>query len=108
MNTEQRSRLKITDSNPIRWIVVGQLLDVKNKRVLKNAHLIYDKFRILYAGVEAPAASILNGQATPDLSLPGYTALPGLIEGHSHTFLEGAELDVDKRASYQKSDPETH
>lgn len=107
MNSEQCSRLRITDSTPIRWIVVGQLLDAKNKRVLKNVHLIYDKFRILYVGVEVPATSILNGQTTPDLTLPTYTALPGLIEGHSHTFLEGAELDVDKRASYQKSDSET-
>ena len=107
MNPEQCSHLRITTSNPMRWIVVGQLLDAKNKRVLKNAHLIYNKVRILYVGVEAPADSILNGRTTPDLSLPEYTALPGLIEGHSHTFLEGAELDVEKRANYQKSDSDT-
>jgi len=86
---------------------VGRILDTKNKRVLTNAHLVYNKTRILYAGVETPAADILHGQTTPDISLSDHTALPGLIEGHSHTFLEGAELNVDKRATYQKNDSET-
>ena len=30
-----------------------------------------------------------------------------MIEGHSHTFLEGAELAAAKRAAYQKQDPES-
>ena len=107
MNPEQVSQLRITELNPVRWIVVGQLLDAKNKRVLKNAHLVYGKTCILYAGVDAPTNDCLNGKIAPDLSLPDFTALPGLIEGHSHTFLEGAELDVAKRASYQKGDAET-
>ncbi len=105
-SADQLVALRITRENPFRWIVVGQLLDVKNRRVLKNAHLVYDQNRILHAGAEAPEAAILNGQKAPDLSLPEYTAMPGLIEGHSHTFLEGAELAAEKRGDYQKQDPQ--
>jgi len=107
MNPESCGLLTVTGADPARWIKVGRLLDARNKRVLTDAHLVYDRTRILYVGAEPPAAALLHGRTTPDLSLPDHTALPGLIEGHSHTFLEGAELDVDKRASYQKSDAET-
>jgi imidazolonepropionase-like amidohydrolase len=107
MNPYILAHLRVTAENPTRWIVVGQLLDAKNRRGLKNAHLIYDQNHILHVGTEAPAAAILNGQKTPDLTLPEYTAMPGLIEGHSHTFLEGAELAAEKRADYQKQDPQT-
>ena len=87
--------------------MVGQLLDAKNQRVLKNAHLIYDQNHIIYVGSEAPEEAILDGRKSPDLILPEYTAMPGLIEGHSHTFLEGAELAAEKRADYQKQDPQS-
>ena len=98
--------LRITSDHPVRWIVVGQLLDAKNRRILKNAHLVYDCSRILSVGAEAPDPSVLNGQKSPNSTLPDFTVMPGLIEGHSHTFLEGAELEADKRADYQKQDPE--
>ena len=87
--------LRITPENPVRWIVVGRLLDAKNRRVLKNAHLVYDRGRILSVGIEPPDPAILDGKRSPDLSLPEDTAMPGLIEGHSHTFLEGAELAAE-------------
>ncbi|MEI8313605.1 MAG: hypothetical protein WCH98_22890, partial [Verrucomicrobiota bacterium] len=98
--------LRITRENPVRWIVVGQLLDSKNRCVLKNAHLVYDQSRILHAGTEAPDEAVLKGKKSPDLSLPEHTAMPGLIEGHSHTFLEGAELAAEKRGDYQKQSPQ--
>ena len=98
--------LRITPENPVRWIVVGRLLDAKNRRVLKNAHLVYDRGRILSVGIEPPDPAILDGKRSPDLSLPEDTAMPGVIEGHSHTFLEGAELAAEKRADYQKQDPQ--
>ncbi|MBI3852177.1 MAG: amidohydrolase family protein [Verrucomicrobia bacterium] len=101
------AHLRVTPANPMRWIVVGQLLDAKNRRVLKKAHLVYNQNRILHVGTEAPEAAILNGQKTPDLILPEYTVMPGLIEGHSHIFLEGAELAAEKRTDYQKQDPQT-
>ena len=101
------ANLGITDSHPTRWIVVGQLLDAKNKRVLKNAHLVYQRDRIVHVGTEAPSGAILNGKGAPDLTLPEYTAMPGLIEGHSHIFLEGAELELERRSAYLKLDPQT-
>ena len=107
MHPDLSAQLRITTADPVRWIVAGRLLDAKNRRVLKNAHLVYDRNQILHAGVEAPDAAMLNGKTTADLTLPEFTALPGLIEGHSHTFLEGAELASEKRADYQKQDPET-
>ncbi len=106
-NPDLPAQLRVTPENPIRWIVVGQLLDAKNRRVLQHAHLIYDQNQIRYVGTAAPEAAILKDQKTPDLILPHHTALPGLIEGHSHTFLEGAELAAEKRADYQKQDPQT-
>ena len=101
------ANLRVTAANPTRWIVVGKLLDTANRRVLTNAHLIYNSAQILYAGNEAPAAALTAGRAAPDVTLPEFTALPGLIEGHSHTFLEGAELAAGKRGDYQKQDPDT-
>ena len=89
--------LRTTASNRIRWIVVGQLLDARNKCVLKNAHLIYNQHQILHVGTEVPPVSILNGNKAPDLTLPDYTAMPGLIDGHSHT-LTPVQEQVDHAA----------
>lgn len=99
--------LRVTPDHPTRWIAVGKLLDTTNRRVLTHAHLIYNSTQILYVGNEQPAAALTAGRQGPDLMLEGYTALPGLIEGHSHTFLEGAELAAGKRGDYQKQDPDT-
>ncbi len=107
MNPDLSAQLRVTPANPTRWIVVGQLLDAKNRRVLSHAHLIYNQNQILYVGAAAPATAIPDGPKTPDVILPDYVAMPGLIEGHSHTFLEGAELAAEKRGAYQKQDPQT-
>ena len=104
--TESVSSLRITPDNPVRWIQVGQLLDAKNRRVLKNAHLVYDQNEILHVGTDSPDPDILSGHRRPDLQLQDSTAMAGLIEGHSHTFLEGAELIAEKRADYQKQNPQ--
>ncbi|MDR1144799.1 MAG: amidohydrolase family protein [Verrucomicrobiales bacterium] len=107
MNAAPAESLTTTAANPTRWVIVGQLLDAKNRRVLSNAHLLYDQQQILHAGETPPPADLLAGRTIPDATLPDYTALPGLIEGHSHIFLDGDELNVDKRAAYQKQDAET-
>jgi len=106
MERDLTTSLRVTGQYPKRWIVVGRLLDAKNRRVLNNAHLVYDREHILHVGTEAPEAMLLGGQQSPDLALPGYTVLPGLIEGHSHIFLEGAETAAEIRSDYQKQDPE--
>ena len=89
------------------WLKVGTLLDGQNTRPLRNAHVVYAKDGILYVGENSPPANVLNpGQSAPDTELPDYTLLPGLIESHAHFFLEGGELDADKRAAYLKRAPE--
>jgi imidazolonepropionase-like amidohydrolase len=88
------------------WLRVGTLLDGIGSKPAQNANIVYNKNQILFAGENAPSADLLNpGQAEPDLNLPDYTLLPGLIEAHAHFFLEGGELNLDKRAAYLKQTP---
>jgi len=83
------------------------MLDGTSSRPKKNAHVVYDKDRFLYAGEDSPAVELVpNGRRAPDLDLAEYTLLPGLVDAHTHLFLEGGELDLDKRAAYLKQAPE--
>jgi imidazolonepropionase-like amidohydrolase len=89
------------------WLSVGTLLDGVSNEPLCNAHVVYDKSQILYAGGDSPPADVLNPeQRTPDMDLPDFTLLPGLIDAHAHFFLEGGELDSERRAAYLKQKPE--
>jgi len=95
-----------TDERRI-WLRVGTLLDGVSKQPLRGAHVVYDKTRILFVGEDSPSADLLNhGQREPDADLPAYTMLPGLIEAHAHFFLEGGELDLEKRAAHLTQTPE--
>jgi imidazolonepropionase-like amidohydrolase len=49
-------------------------------------------------------------QHAPDCALDDFTLLPGLTDAHTHLFLEGGELDLEKRAAYlnQSSDELLH
>jgi imidazolonepropionase-like amidohydrolase len=83
------------------WLRVGTLLDGVSTRPLRNAHVVYDREQILYAGEDSPPAALLNpGQHAPDSDFAEFTLLPGLIDAHTHLFLEGGELDLDERAAY--------
>lgn len=89
------------------WLCVGTLLDGVSATPLRNAHFVYDRNQILFAGEDSPPADLPNaGQRKPDFDLPDYTLLPGLIEAHAHFFLEGGELDADKRAACLKQTPQ--
>jgi imidazolonepropionase-like amidohydrolase len=89
------------------WLRVGTLLDGVSTGPLRNAHVVYDKNSIIFAGESSPPANVINAnQQNPDLDLPDFTLLPGLIEAHAHFFLEGGELNLDKRAAYLKQTPE--
>jgi imidazolonepropionase-like amidohydrolase len=86
---------------------VGTLLDGTSTRPLRNAHIVYDREQILYAGEESPPRESLNpDQRTPDSELENFSLLPGLIDAHTHLFLEGGELDLDKRSAYLNQTPE--
>lgn len=81
------------------WLRIGRLFTGLAPTALHDAHLVYDASRVVYAGAEMPPAAILRaGQTCPDLHLPKHTALPGLIDAHTHLFLEGGEEDPGRRA----------
>ncbi len=89
------------------WLRVGALLDGDCAPPLRDAHVVYSQHGILYAGTDSPPRSVLNaGQSEPDCNLPEFTLLPGLIDAHTHFFLEGGELDAEKRTAYLKQTPQ--
>jgi len=91
------------------WLQVGTLIDGVSSSPLHNAHIVYNAESILYVGNNKTAAATTATAATsatatataainePDLELPNFTLLPGLIEAHAHLFLDGSELDIEKR-----------
>jgi imidazolonepropionase-like amidohydrolase len=80
---------------------VGTLIDGTGAPPLANAHIVYDAEQIYYVGEDSPARELLGAaQAEPDLDLAEFTLLPGLVDAHTHLFLEGGELDLEKRAAY--------
>jgi imidazolonepropionase-like amidohydrolase len=96
------------------WLRVGTLIDGSGSdgsgsAPNRNAHVVYSNTGILYAGANSPPAELVkndHAQTAPDAELPDYTLLPGLIDAHTHMFLEGGELDLDKRAAFLKQSPD--
>jgi imidazolonepropionase-like amidohydrolase len=91
------------------WLHVGTLLDGTSTMPRRDAHVVYDGTKILFVGSEGrtpPRELLREGQIAPDVSAPDSTLLPGLIEAHAHLFLEGGELNADKRAAYLQQTPE--
>ncbi len=89
------------------WLSVGTLIDGESKKPIKNAHIVYGNHEILFVGSNGntpPRHFLQPGQSQPDVHLPNHTLLPGLIEAHAHLFLEGAELDFEKRKEYLTQD----
>jgi imidazolonepropionase-like amidohydrolase len=89
------------------WLRVGALLDGVSAAPLRNANVVYDRKSILFAGDALPPSDVLNpGQRQPDHDLPQFTLLPGFTDAHTHFFLEGGELDPDKRSEFLKQTPQ--
>ncbi len=88
------------------WLKVGTLLDGVSTKPLHNAHVLFNRDQILFADAKSPAGNLPDQRLEPDVDLPDYTLMPGLIDAHAHFFLEGGELDPDKRAAYLKQTPE--
>lgn len=88
------------------WLRVGTLVNGVSNAPLRDAHVVYSSEQILYADEEAPPRHVVGeGRGEPDAELPEHTLLPGLIDAHTHLFLEGGELDADKRAAYLQQSP---
>ena len=98
------SNLLTVKKGTSKWIKIGSLLSGVDH--ISNAHVVYNNQEIIYAGKKTPPKDIVNsGQFLPELDLQEYTLLPGLIEAHAHLFLEGGELDFQKRKSYLEQKP---
>ncbi|ACB77605.1 amidohydrolase family protein [Opitutus terrae] len=85
------------------WLRVGTLLDGVGTTPLRDVHVVYrhDGIRYVGPGDRSPPRELVRaGQTGPDVHAPDATLLPGLIEAHAHLFLEGGELDLQKRAAY--------
>jgi imidazolonepropionase-like amidohydrolase len=96
-----------TANQPV-WLKVGTLADGVSTLPMSEAHVVYDAERIRFVGTDGatpPAQLVRPGQTSPDVDLATHTLLPGLIEAHAHLFLEGGELDPDRRAAYLKQSP---
>jgi imidazolonepropionase-like amidohydrolase len=92
--------------NPV-WLHVGTLLDGTSTAAARDAHVVYDAEAIRFVGRDGltpPGDLVRPGQTAPDWVAPDATLLPGLIEAHAHLFLEGGELDLEKRAACLKKD----
>jgi len=95
-----------TGDRPV-WLRVGRLFDGSGYDVLADAHLVFDPLRIRHVGRadDPPSSSVLGPQQTgPDLELPDFTVLPGLIEAHAHLFLDGDPVDHQVRQQYLQLD----
>jgi imidazolonepropionase-like amidohydrolase len=91
------------------WLRVGALLDGTSSAPSRDAHVVYNGASFLFVGAcgRTPPRELLRpGQDTPDVDAPDYTMLPGLIEAHAHLFLEGGELNAEKRSAYIKQSPD--
>lgn len=90
------------------WLHVGTLLDGTSGAPRRDAHVVYDAAGIRFVGTDGrtpPPALLRAEQTAPDFSAPDATLLPGLVESHAHLFLEGGELDLDRRAATLKQSP---
>jgi len=89
------------------WVRVGTLLDGSATGAIRDAHLVYDAHGIRYAGADRPPATALrSGAVSPDVSLPDWTVMPGLIDAHVHLFLEGQPMDAAVRKAGTAQSPE--
>lgn len=88
----------------IRWIRVGTLFDAARDECLPQAHLVFDRDTILYAGTDAPSPELTAGAELVDL--PDAMALPGLFDAHTHISMNGSTLDPDQRTKQQAQPPE--
>lgn len=88
-----------------KWLQVGQMLVARERRLTEKVHVVYERKGILYCGAQTPECT-LTGKDKPDVELSAGLLIPPLIDAHTHVFLEGGELDAQKRSAYQTQPPE--
>jgi len=106
--TENSEVLAVSNREPV-WIRVGTLIDGSSSAPVSNANVVFNDEKILFVGKDSdlPPGDVLKpGQHSPDANYFDSTLCPGLIEAHAHLFLEGGELDAEKRKTSQEQSPE--
>ena len=61
--------------------------------------------RFFFAGGRIPPSGVLRRSSESRTAAPDVTLLPGLIEAHTHLFLEGGEIDPARRSAYSGPTP---
>jgi len=101
-DTDLLAALSVTNSKP-KWIRAGWFFDARTRAIHHPGHLVYDAEKIHYAGKEPPPPGLQprrqGGEACTEM--PEFTLLPPWIDAHTHIFLEGGELDNEKRKELQ-------
>ena len=90
------------------WLHVGTVLDGTSTAPMRDTHVVYDATTIRFVGRDGrtpPREFLRDDQTAPDFDAPDFTLLPGLTDAHAHLFLEGGELNLDRRAAYLKQTP---
>ncbi len=103
-------QIPIASNNQNIWLSVGNLIDGISDKPMKNAHVVYNRDGFVFVGdhLQSPPKNLLPpGRNRPNLELPDYTLLPGLIDAHTHLFLHGGELDFNARKEYLKKPSST-
>jgi imidazolonepropionase-like amidohydrolase len=94
----------VPGAHPV-WVRVGTLLDGLNAP-RKNVHLVYDAKSILYVGEQPPPLDLVGGRIGTCVELDDLTVFPGLIDAHTHLFLDGAPVNFEERKQYLLQSPE--
>ncbi|HEV2716944.1 MAG TPA: hypothetical protein VGU64_16895, partial [Terriglobales bacterium] len=72
-------------------IRAGNMFDGKSDALTKQQVILVEGTRIVQVG---PASEVLIPPGTDVLDLTSATVLPGLIDGHTHIFASGPDLDA--------------
>src|SRR5215469_17437642 len=72
-------------------IRAGRMFDGKSDALVKHQVIVVENTRIVQVGA---ASEVLISPGTDVLDLSSATVLPGLIEGHTHIFASGLDLDA--------------
>lgn len=89
---------ELSKTRPV-WLRVGTLIDGVADAPSHDVDIVFDCLAIHSVG----KGTGIEGQASPDVVLADYTALPCLIEAHAHLFLDGAPVNFDRRDRYLKN-----
>jgi len=90
-----QSRPAATAAEPVTVIRAGVLIDGKSDAPLRNQVIVVRGNRIVDVLFEGAGRAIPGGPNVTTIDLSRATVLPGLIDTHTHIFLQGYDPDYD-------------